>query len=703
MGSNILKFKVLIWFYQALMADRDRWPLWLPVLLGVGIGIYFALPFEPPLWLGWGSFVVLGFMAWARRTHSFGQAMLILALAFIALGMGLSGLRTWWVAAPVIAHELKVVTVEGQILRLETRPKGLRVTLGHLHINRLGPDQTPTKVRITLSGAQPQFVPGDWLSVLARLNPPSPPAQPGAFDFQRQSYFRGLGGVGFSYGRARLTGHAPSRGIASLGFALERLRSTIAQNVRSTLAGDTGAVAAALMTGDRGAISEHVLDNMRSSGLAHLLAISGLHVGLITSIVFFVVRAILALIQPLALKYPIKKWAALVAIIGAGGYAVLAGATVPTQRAFLMIGLVLVAVMFDRRALSMRSVAWAALVILSIAPESLTGASFQLSFAAVVALISVYEVLHNSRFFQSDKQTGLGRTVLRYVSGVAITTLVAGMATAIFAAFHFNRVADFSLVANVIAVPVTALWIMPWAVLSYVLMPLGLEHFALIPMGWGVDVVLATANGVAHLPGAVSLVAAFPLWGLVLVTFGGLWGTIWHGRWRVLGLPLAVLGISSLLWSVSPDILVNSTGQLAAVKMPNGNYRVSTLRAKRFEREIWLRRAGLMAAEGDWQPSRRPPEKEPIACDALGCVFKKDHRTIAFIKRPEALFEDCEKVQVLVSLNNFGTQDLACNAEIVIRYQDLKQNGAHAFYFTDTGVRVETVQETRGLRPWVLR
>lgn len=704
-GSKILKFKVFIWLYQALMADRDRWALWLPVLLGVGIGFYFALPFEPPLWMGWFVFAILSLWAWTRREHSLGQVMGILAVAFIALGVGLSGLRTWWVAAPVIQKEMKAVPVEGQILRLETRPKGLRVTLGHVRIERLRPDQMPKTVRITLSGKQPNFTPGDWLRVMANLNPPSPPAQPGAFDFQRQSYFRGLGGVGFAYGKAKKTGHAPTEGILSLGFALERLRGRIALNVRTNLSGDTGAVAAALMTGDRGAISKQVLENMRSSGLAHLLAISGLHVGLIAGIVFFVIRACLALIPVLALNYPIKKWAALAAICGAGGYALLAGATVPTQRAFMMVGLVLLAVMFDRRALSMRSVAWAALVILVLAPESLTGASFQLSFAAVVALIAVYEVLRNTTFFE-NKNGGFGAAIFRYVCGVAITTLVAGLATAVFAAFHFNRVADFSLIANVVAVPITALWIMPWAVFSYVMMPLGLESFALTPMGWGVDMVLATADGVAHLPGAVSAVKAFPNWGLVLVTLGGLWVTIWRGPWRLIGGPLVMAGLSSMLVGATPDILIDSTGKLAAVKTTNGQYSVSSLRTKRFERDIWLRRAGLNDAQGDWktfQAHQNQPSEDTLRCDALGCVYQKDQRTIAFVKSPEALFEDCDKAQILVTLQNLYTPNLTCNAQMVISFEDLKHNGTHALYFTDTGVRLETVRQTRGNRPWVLK
>jgi len=716
-GRKILKFQVFTWLYRSLMADRERWLLWMPVLLGCGIGIYFALPFEPPLWVGWSGFAVFTSLAWAVRAKSNGQAMALMAVAFVGLGVGVAGVRTWTVAAPVIQKELKAVTVEGQVLRVEGRPKGMRITLGGLRIGHLTPDMTPGRVRVTLSAKQPAFGPGDWLKLRASLSPPSPPAEPGAFDFQRQSYFRGLGGVGFSYGQAEVTGRAPKRGFASLRFVVERWRSAIAERVRAGLSGEAGAVAAALMTGDRGAISERVLDNMRASGLAHLLAISGLHVGLIAGIVFFIVRAGLALIHPLALKYPIKKWAACAAIVGAGGYALLAGATVPTQRAFLMIGLVFLAVLFDRRALSMRSVAGAALVILMVAPESLTGASFQLSFAAVVALIAVYEALRQAKWFHGSSQSFFAGA-WRYVLGVAVTTLVAGLATAVFAAFHFNRVADFSLAANVVAVPVTALWIMPWAVVSYVLMPFGLEGLTLIPMGWGVDVVLGVADEVAHWPGAVSTLAAFPIWGLALVSLGGLWLAIWRERWRSLGVPIMMLGVSSMLWSTSADVLIDSTGKLVAVKTPQGGYTVSTLRSKRFERDVWMRRAGLIEAQGKWlqtglngvstdmdfveKTTQEQSQGAYLGCDAQGCILTKNGHSVAFAKSPDVMVEDCVNARVLVSLSDFGDTKVPCTATQVIRFGDLHKNGAHALYFTKLGVRVETVRAQRGQRPWVI-
>lgn len=704
-------FQVLfIWFKVQAMVERARWPLWLPVLLGCGIGVYFALPVEPPLMLGWmmaGGFAAL--TLWLRAKHLIGRAILAAGVCAFALGIGVAGVRTWWVAAPVLSHEIGPLSISGQVAVLEKRTKGLRVTLEKLTIQGFSPDKVPQTVRVTLMGAQPSFVAGDWLTVRGKLSPPPGPAAPGAFDFQRQSYFRGLGGVGFSFGPAKVVGTAPQTGVASLGYAFQRLRSSISARVRAQIDGPAGEVAAALTTGARGGIPKDILDAMRASGLAHLLAISGLHVGLVAGIVFFAVRAILAIISPLALRYPIKKWAAVGAISGALFYALIAGATVPTQRAFLMVGLVLLAVLTDRRALSMRSVAWAALAILLFAPEALLGASFQLSFAAVVALIATYEVLRQHEWLHA-KDGSTVKAVGRYILGVAITTLVAGLATAAFAAFHFNRVADYSLAANLFAVPLTALWIMPWGVLAFALMPFGLEGLALAPMGWGIEAVVWVAKTVSSWPGSQRMVPAFPTWGLVVFALGGLWAALWQGSWRRWGILPATIGLLSVFVLETPDILIDATGKLAAVKTKAGGYNVSTLTAKRFERDVWLRRAGLDAEEGRW-PKASATDHQVVRCDAQGCAYQvKGRGLVAFVHAPEALLEDCRATVVINLSGQWGADGAkACPAKVRIGLGDLARDGTHALYFVDderganqNGIRVETVREARGDRPWVL-
>ena len=689
--------------------------LWLPVLVGAGIAAYFSLTFEPALWFGPAAVVSSAAALWliSRRANAFSPLFLcVLALMVVCIGFSAASGRTWSMDQPSLSRDIGPAFISGQVARVEVQPKAKRVTLEQVRIENLSPAQTPARVRIKLVGRQPSFQPGDWISVRAELKPPSSPVAPGAFDFQRQSYFQGLGAVGFSYGRAKVEGRAPESGTQALSFQLQRLRENIGARVRGHFATEgksqtNGAVVAALMIGERAAIPKAAMQAMRDSGLAHLLAISGLHVGLVAGILFFSVRAALVMVSGLAVRVPVKKWAAVVAILGALAYTLLAGATVPTQRAFMMAGLVLVAVIFDRQGISMRLVAWAALAILLVRPESLLGASFQMSFAAVVALVAVYEeVRERSRYWRRPPK--VSRRIMFYIAGVALTTLVAGLATSPIAAFHFNRVAAFGLAANLLAVPVTALWIMPMAVVSYVLMPFGLEAAPLWLMGQGANIVVATAAEVASWPGAVHNIAAYPTWGLALVALGGLWLAIWKSRLRLFGAPVVIAGMMSTIFISSPDVLISEDARLAAVPDANGGYLVSTLRRARFERDIWLRRAGLAKA-GRWPKSETKTKtgaaSGPIRCDGLGCIYRKDGVTFAFVRTPDALAEDCARSDVVIAIEGLkGANEKTCQGpQLLITPVDLKRKGAHALWIEDGRVRLKTVSDVRGDRPWVIK
>ena len=526
----------------------------------------------------------------AKRKGWATDSGLIAAMAGLSVAAGFTVVqwRTITVKAPMVSERIGPTSVTGRIASVETFADGPRVTLERPRIAGLEPERVPEKVRLRLRGAQPNLFPGVWIRVRAMLSPPPPPAAPGAFDFQRQSYFRRLGAVGFGLGPAQvIAGPDLFQGWFNPGLVLARVRQNLSARIRAGLEGTPGAIATALMTGDRSAIPKTVMKSIRDSGLAHLLAISGLHIGLVAGIVFIGVRALLALVRPWALVYPIKKWAAAAAIAGAFAYALIAGATVPTLRAFMMVGLVLTAVMLDRRGLSMRLLAWAALAILILQPESLLGPSFQMSFAAVTALIAAYEFLSQRRRYREDGASALPpwlRKAGLYLSGVALTTVIAGAATAPFAMYHFNRIADYGLAANLVALPVTALWVMPWAVAAFLLMPFGLEALALAPMGQGIEIIIAVAETVSTWQGAVTLVPAVPVSALALVALGGLWLALWRGRWRLYGIGGMVLGVAVAVLVQPPDVLVDGRGRLLAVRAQDGTVAFSTLRRARFDR-----------------------------------------------------------------------------------------------------------------------
>ena len=681
------------------LEERDRWILWLPVALGIGIGIYFALPAEPPLWLGAAGLALVVAIGTALKRRP-AVVVAVVALAVLATGFTVAQWRTALVAAPMLAERLGPTSVTGRAVSVQTLPgSNLRVTLERLRVGRLEPHRTPERIRLRLGGRQPAVEPGDWVRLRAILLPPPAPAAPGAFDFQRQSFFRRLGAVGFSLGSAEILEEGGAGGIEPLYLALAKARRDISQRVLAGLDGDAGSVAAALMTGERGAIPRSLMAAIRDSGLAHLLAISGLHIGLVATLLFVGVRTALALVPPLALRYPIKKWAAVAAMAGALAYALIAGATVPTQRAFLMIGLVLLAVLVDRRGISMRLVAWAAVVVLLVHPEALLGASFQLSFAAVASLIAVYEVLRERRRFDDADRARWHRRVLLYVGGIALTTLVAGSATAPFAIFHFNRLAAYGLAANLVAVPVTALWIMPWAVITFLLMPLGLEGLSLAAMGWGIDVVVRVAGTVSAWPGAVTMLPAMPTWGLAAIALGGLWLCLWRRKWRLWGALGIAAGLAATILVRPPDVLIDGSGRLLAVRTGSGALAVSTRRAARFSRETWLRRAGQEGKGELWRQVAARSDR--LSCDDLGCIYRAGGEVVALVRRPAALAEDCWIAGIVVSPVRVR---MACpSAHTVIDVLDLRREGGHALWLEDGTVRVESVDDRRGRRPWVVR
>ena len=672
---------------SSFLAERERWSLWAPVLIGCGIAAYFVLPIEPEGWVGAALLIGSAAALWLGRRYNV-VAFLALALGLLASGFSVAQLRTHLVAAPVLERPM-TAALSGRVRHIEAFARGPRVLLDEIALRNLPAERTPERVRIRLRAADVPAI-GSRIVVFARLLPPGGPAAPGAYDFQRRAWFARIGAVGFAYGLTRLENAAVEVRGRSFAIWISSLRQRIAERIRLAIPGENGAVAAALITGDRSAISQVSIQAMRDSGLAHLLAISGLHMGLVVATLFFGLRALLALSERIALRYPIKKWTAGAALLGGFAYLMLAGATIPTQRAFLMVGLVLAAVFLDRTAISLRLVAWAAAAILLTTPESLLSASFQMSFAAVVALVAVYEI--GQRRIGAWARAGIVRKVALYFAGVSLTTLVAGFSTGVFALYHFGRIAHFGLVANLLAVPITAFWIMPWAVIAMALFPFGLEGIALIPMAWGIELVIGIAKLVAGWPGAVSLTPAMPVYGLAAAAFGGLWLCLWQRRWRYLGIAGIVAGLASIPFYSGPDILISSDGRLMAVCAADGKLLLSTTRREKQTARSWLNLTGQRELRS-WQTV-----SVGITCDALSCIYEAKGRRVALVSDPRALAEDCRRASVVISA--VPVRWNCPFAQLVIDRFDLWRLGGHAIRFTREGPLVTTVVEQQGRRPW---
>jgi len=687
---------------RALEAEAGRWFLWLPVLFAAGIIVYFSLPSEPSLRVvvslllaAAGLFVVL-------RNAPLGLALGVAGLA-VALGFTTAKLRTEQVRAPVLAEELRHVEITGFVENFERREgRRDRLTLRAITVGDLTEAARPYRVRVSTAAKNVSVVTGEAVRLRATVRPPPEPVEPGGFDFARRAYFDRLGATGYATGRIEPLLDAPEPPLTLRAWALiDALRVAVKDRVRAVLPGETGAVAVALMTGDRGGIPQKVTDAMRDASLAHVLAISGLHMVIMAGTVFWLARALLAAVPGLALRFPIKKWAAAIALAAATFYLLLSGASVPTVRAWIMMSIFLTAVLLDRPAISMRNVALAALAILIVTPESLFEPSFDMSFSAVIGLVALYEWLsaRNRRPWRDRSPVWRGfRWVGAFILGVAITTLVAGTAVAPFEAYHFHRMTHYGIIANVIAAPLVSILIMPMALLSLLTLPVGLEAWPLQIMGLGISLMVRAATEVSSWPGAVTTVPDISGAAMLLIVLGGLWLCLWQTRMRALGLVIVAAGLALAPVNQRPDVLIEREGATAALRSSTGNLVFPPATAGTYSVENWL------LADGDSRDAKTLrhetplPGDEAFRCDPLGCIGRVKGKVVALVRHRGALEEDCRSADIVIA--SFTVPKTCRAARVIVDRRALKHGGAHALYIEGLSIRTETVTDARGARPW---
>ncbi len=677
------------------LAERERWALWLPVLFGLGILGHLAWPVEPSVTI---AGIALGVCATVLLLSRGGARPAVLAVAVIVAGVFVAALRTAAVGAPVLDRRIGPADVIGRVMAVDGTGNRQRVTLSGVSVDRLAAARTPAQVRVRLAAGDTTPEIGGRIRVRAIVFPPPSPSEPGAFDFRLQAYFDGLGATGYAIApHRRAAGPEPGRWDAAR-IALERLRRHIAARVDAAVTDPaTAKVTAALMHGEQTDIDPEVMAWFRASGLAHLLSISGLHISLVAGTVFFVVRAMLAAVPPLALRWPLKKIAAVAGLLAATAYSLVVGAPVPTVRSLLMTALVLLAILVDRVAISMRTVAFAAAVVLALFPESIAGVSFQMSFAAVVALIAAYEALERplARLRATERP---GRGLLHYGAGLLLSSAVATVATAPFSLHHFQQVAPLGLIANMIAVPVTAFVVMPMAIVVAIALPFGLDEWPIVLMGWGVGLIVETARIVAGLPHAVVRVPATPSSALAAVVVGGLWICLWRGGWRWAGLLPVALGVGLALSAAGgrPAVLVDDDGRLVGLMDGDGVRRFSNDRAGAFDIQTWRRR------DGD-DPETPVPLLPPtgrtaggIVCTRSACRMERERVVVAWVRARAGLGDACLTAQIVVTALDAGQ----CGAPTVIDRTALIRDGPHAVTIADGTWRVTTVRGESGRRRW---
>jgi competence protein ComEC len=672
-------------------AQRPHLALWSPVLLALGIGIYFGLPVEPAPWMLAPLAAALVVLAASAARSGPTARLVLLALLLPGLGFGLAVLRAQRIAAPVLPHEM-TANVEGRIVGLDRsasdRP---RVLLDRVVIHGLEPGETPARVRISLDPATPSDLlqPGLRLLGQARLSPPSAPSEPGGFDYRQVAWFERIGGIGYARTPFVEAEGSDTRALGQLAF---RIRMASSAYIQKRIPGQDGAFASAILTGDRSGIDRATEEALRLSSLYHIVSISGLHMTLLAAAVFAIIRYGGALVPWLALHWPLKKIAAIVALVAAGAYLVISGSDVAAQRSYVMTATVLVAVLLDRPALTMRSIALAALIVLALAPESLTQAGFQMSFAATIALVAAYEALRG-RTWWVHTQTASGWRFAKPLLGVAMTSLVAGIATGPISAFHFNVVTQYGLLANVLAVPAMGIVVMPAAVIAILLAPVGLDWLPFQLVGLGMGYVIVVAEFVAGLGGAAVGVPAGPVASLVLIAAGGLFLALWIGHWRLLG--LGPIALALVLWAAHPrpDILIADNGRIFGVLTEAGRI-LSSGKGNGYAAESWLRDDGDLAsqetayARGGLERRRNRIEAEVPGLGKLLYVGTRDAASAG---------ADCAAAAVVIAPNWQAGPPGPC---LFVGADRLRRDGALAIDLGHDGPRVRGARAENRARLW---
>ncbi|MFC7400336.1 ComEC/Rec2 family competence protein [Chelatococcus sp. GCM10030263] len=674
----------------ALEAERRRLFLWLPVAFSAGILLYFAADAEPSLWPSLTGAGLAAAAAFALGRHPRAMNMAI-AVAMVMGGFATATWRTREVSAPVLARPM-IAKLRGLVLSVDQRPAGPRMVLRVETFGSLTIAERPVQVRVSMKPGT-SVKAGDFIEATARLLPPPTAARPGGYDFARDAFFDGLGAVGSLVGKVTVAAPpAPPDFWTALAIAVDVARNRLTDRIAQASGGQEGALAAALVTGKRGLITEDVNDALRAAGIYHIVSISGLHMALAAGSLFWAARAVLALIPGLALVWPVKKLAALVGMTGAIAYCLFSGAEVATQRSLVMTLVMMGAILIDRPALSMRNLALAALICLAIRPEALLGPSFQMSFAAVAGMIA-FAVQPSGLF--AGRPAGAGglaplHGIGRWAFLVIFTTAIATIATAPFSAYHFQTLNPLGLLGNALALPLIELAVMPLSVLGIFASAFALDQPVWWLIGQATAPVLAGAKMVALLDRSTVIVPALAPAALAFFSAAIVWSTLWTTALRWLAIVPAALGALSALAPSRPDVYVDRSGAGAAVREKSGQLIVLG-RPSDFVLEQWLR------ADGDGRATDDPGLRGGALCDRFACVAKlPDGRSISLVRDKRAFPDDCRRAVVIVTPL---VAPNSCASATVLDRRALDQSGATTLTATAEGFARVTASST-AQRPW---
>ncbi len=692
-----LILRALTWPWRALAeqldAEQGRWFLWIPVLFGGGVALYFELLTEPDMSLAAGLFLAALSLRVLARFHLF-TFLVTSILLCVSAGFLAAKVRTVVVGETMLERH-GAYDIEGFVESFDrqTAKRGRAIIrLSSMKYEKAEVAKRPFRVRVSLRGDL-AIRPGNAIKVRALLGPPPEPVMPGGYDFARASYYQGVGASGYSLSKPELTEGLELPFDMKFRARLADLRATIGQRITAVLPGQTGEIAAALTVGQTAGLDDASMNDLRGAGLAHVISISGLHMSLVAGTVFWFLRWFLAHFPSIALRFSVRTLAGGAALFCVTVYLALSGAAIAAVRSYLMIAVVFLAILLNRPALSLRNVALAGLLILIVLPDSLIDISFQMSFAATAALIAGYERFGRYLHFEAKNiRERLTWQPVYVLGGVLVTTGTAGLAVEPFSAYYFHNLTCYAAVGNLLGGPPVDLLAMPAMIVALIAMPFGLDEWPLKAMGFGIDVMMSISHWVASFPGALIPIPAFPFAALFVIIMGGISLIIWRRPWRILGLGVIGAGVAMTSFHDRPDILVDREAKVVALRDRQGRLQAPKSRRAYYALGQWLR------ADGD---SRQPKEASTGVgwqCDAYSCVSMVKEQLVSFIAKPDAIQEDCQRAAILIAPMDIR---LPCPApKLILDRGALWEKGSATISILSGGMAVASASDRRGVRPW---
>ncbi len=692
--------------------------LWFPVCQCVGILTYFSLSFEPSCTFTISIFLLLLptliLIAILYRKY----AILCIALIAVLIGFTASKLRTALVDAQILDKEryvkdivatVKDINDRGsykQFLLSITKPSTIPESSSVIPVppfvipapssvipaldtgiqkkkiwSRAGmtPDRALDNIRISVRTKVEKGIKiGDQVKLSAKLFPPKIAPSEYAYDFARIAYYQKISATGFATSKIALYKKTEARKFQEY---IEPFRQYIYENLQQNIKKPHADILSALLIGKKDGVDQKTMDAIRDSGIAHLFAISGLHLSFVAGLFFIVFRNLFAISETLTLKYNTKKISAFLTILPTTFYLLITGMQISAQRAYIMVILVLIATMIERKYRGLIAIAFAASVILSVEPEAILKPGFQMSFSAVLALVASYQINANKLFKIK---------IMKYFVSIMISSVIASLATVPYTIYNFNYFSISGITTNLVAIPIVTLIIIPLGIIYVLLIPLGIEWIIAPFIEHPIDSILYITNAIASLQYLVIPIRTFPASSIIIITFGLLWLCLWERNWRFFGIFFIVLGICFSTAYKTPDILINADN-VAAKESDNLLYSL-TRKNRNFVVKTWAKQNGQNQILNHTKYSN--PDKR-LKCNDYGCIYNRGNNKLVLLAyKKEDILENCDKVDLIIQLSEFDYS--ACNTKI-IKHADLETYGTHSVWLTNRYVKINTV---RSNRPW---